>query len=62
MSDLLGITLEKMVAGLKSRRTRIPAEIGAYVALEVAEQLMRGPARATAADIRIADDGSVSME
>lgn len=61
MSDLLGITLEQMVAGLKARRTRIPAEIGAYVALEVAEHLMRGPARATAADIRIGDDGTVSV-
>lgn len=61
MSDLLGITLEQMVAGLKARRTRIPAEIGAYVALEVAEHLMRGPARATPADIRIGDDGTVSV-
>lgn len=61
MSDHLGITLEQMVAGLKARRTRIPAEIGAYVALEVAEHLMRGPARATPADIRIADDGMVSL-
>lgn len=61
MSDLLGITLEQMVASLKARRTRIPAEIGAYVALEVAEHLMRGPARATPADIRIGDDGTVSV-
>ncbi len=61
MSDHLGITLEQMVSGLKARRTRIPAEIGAYVALEVAEHLMRGPARATPADIRIADDGMVSL-
>jgi len=61
MSDLLGITLEQMVASLKARRTRIPAEIGAYVALEVAEHLMRGPARAGSGDIRIADDGSVSV-
>lgn len=61
MSDLLGITLEQMVAGLKARRIRIPAEIGAYVALEVAEHLMRGPARATPGDIRIGDDGTVSV-
>src|SRR6185369_4907959 len=61
MSDHLGITLEQMVSGLKARRTRIPAEIGAYVALEVAEHLMRGPARATPSDIRIGDDGTVSL-
>ena len=41
MSDLLGVTLDQMVSGLKARRVRIPAEIGAYVALEVAEQLER---------------------
>ncbi|MFO0680844.1 MAG: hypothetical protein U0234_02280 [Sandaracinus sp.] len=61
MSDLLGITLEQMISGLKARRTRIPAEIGAYVALEVAEHLMRGPARVTPADIKIGDDGLVSV-
>jgi hypothetical protein len=61
MSDFLGITLDQMLASLKSRRVRIPAEIGAYLALEVAEQLMRGPARASNADIRIADDGTVSV-
>lgn len=61
MSDLLGITLDQMLASLKSRRVRIPAEIGAYLALEVSEQLLRGPARASGSDIRIADDGAVSV-
>jgi hypothetical protein len=61
MSDLLGITLDQMLASLKSRRVRIPAEIGAYLALEVAEQLMRGPARASGSDVRIAEDGTVSV-
>jgi hypothetical protein len=61
MSDLLGVTLDQMVSGLKARRVRIPAEIGAYVALEVAEQLERSPGRITNADVRIGDDGVVSL-
>lgn len=61
MNDLLGITLQELLASLKSRRIRVPSEIGAFVALEVCEAVARGPARVSASDVRIAEDGTVSL-
>ena len=44
MSDLLGRTIEDLIVTMKERRVRIPSEIGAYIALEVCEALVDGPA------------------
>jgi hypothetical protein len=61
MNDLLGVTVDDLVVSLKSRRIRIPSEIGAFVALETCEALMRGPAIVRGQDVRIAEDGVVSI-
>lgn len=61
MSDLLGTTVEDLVAALKRRRAPLPFEIGTFVALSVAESLLGRPALVKLADVRIAEDGSVSV-
>lgn len=61
MSELLGTTVEEVIAVMKERRVRIPSEIGAFVALEVCESLASGPATVKQADVRIADDGTISV-
>lgn len=61
MNDLLGVTVEDLVASLKARRIRIPSEIGAFVALETCEALIRGPAVVGTGDVRIGEDGTVSV-
>jgi hypothetical protein len=61
MSDLLGTTLQDLLGTLKARKVRVPSEIGAFVALEVCESLTRGPARVSTSDVRISDDGMVSL-
>src|SRR5687768_11841716 len=61
MNDLLGVSIDDLVTSLKSRRLRIPSEIGAFVALETCEALEGGPAAIRGSDVRIADDGTVSV-
>ena len=61
MSELLGVTVEDLVRTAKQRGARIPSEIGAFVALEVCEALIRGPAAVRTSDVRIADDGTVGV-
>lgn len=61
MSELLGITVEELVTTAAQRKARIPSEIGAFIALETAEALAEGPARVRASDVRIADDGTISI-
>ncbi|MEM1415509.1 MAG: enoyl-CoA hydratase-related protein, partial [Myxococcota bacterium] len=41
---------------LEARGGRLPFEIGAYVALEVCERLLEGPAAIEAEDVRVASD------
>ncbi len=61
MSELLGTTVEDLIRVMKERRVRIPSEIGAFVALEVCEALTSGPAVVRRGDVRIADDGTISV-
>lgn len=61
MSELLGITVADLVQTMKARRVRIPSEIGAFVALEVCEALVAGPAAVKLTDVRIAEDGTISV-
>lgn len=61
MSELLGVTVEDLVATAKERKARIPSEIGAFVALEVCEALLEGPAAVRTSDVRIAEDGTISI-
>ncbi len=61
MSEPLGVTVADLVATAKECDARIPAEIGAFVALEVCEALLDGPAVVRTSDVRIASDGTVSV-
>lgn len=61
MSERLGISVEELISTATERGARIPAEIGAFVALETCEALVDAPARVRAADVRIADDGTVGV-
>ncbi|MFK7990386.1 MAG: hypothetical protein AB8I08_30470 [Sandaracinaceae bacterium] len=61
MSELLGTTVAQLLDALKNRRVRLPSEIGAFVALEVTEALIDGPAAPRPGDVRIASDGTISV-
>ena len=61
MADLLGVSVAELVPILKRQKARIPFEIGAFVALEACEAVIQGPARIGIRDVRIGDDGSVSV-
>ena len=61
MGDLLGVSVEELVSVLKKKHARLPFEIGAFVALEACEALQKGPARVTPSDVRVTDDGVVSV-
>ncbi len=61
MADLLGLTVEELVAVLRGKKARVPFEIGAFVALEACEAMLQGPARIGVRDVRIGDDGAVSV-
>ncbi len=60
MSEL-GPTVEELVRLMKARGRRLPSEIGAFIALECAEQLADGPALVTMSAIRISEEGLVSV-
>ncbi|NOY89566.1 MAG: hypothetical protein GXP55_00055, partial [Deltaproteobacteria bacterium] len=61
MNDLLGITVADLVRQLKQRHARLPFEIGAFVALEVAERVIESPATPGVDDVRLTEDGVVSV-
>lgn len=61
MGDLLGVSVDELLRQLRERHARLPHEIGAFVALEVAESLLAGPAVARPEDVRITNEGSVSV-
>lgn len=61
MSDLMGMTVEELLAHMSTRSQRLPFEIGAFVALEVCESLMDAPAVVTTRSVRITDEGVVSV-
>jgi hypothetical protein len=61
LADLLGVSVEELVFVLKKKKARVPFEIGAFVALEACEAVLEGPARISVRDVRIGDDGAVSV-
>jgi len=61
MGDLLGVTVQELVGVLKKKHARLPFEIGAFVALETCEALLKGPARVSPSDVRVTEDGAVSV-
>jgi hypothetical protein len=62
MADRLDVTVEELVASLKRQKARIPFEIGAFVALQVCEQLLERPTAVGPADVRISEEGTVEIE
>lgn len=61
MSQLLGMTVEDLVATMKQRQVRIPSEMGTFIALSLCEALEGAPAALKPSEVRIADDGTVSV-
>jgi hypothetical protein len=61
MPELLGPTVDDLVASLKARRQRIPSEIGAFVALETCEAILRAPVAVRGGEVRISEDGVVGI-
>ncbi|MCA9600720.1 MAG: hypothetical protein KC417_01775 [Myxococcales bacterium] len=61
MGNMLGVTVEELVSELKRKNARMPYEIGAFVALEASEQLLKAPAAVGVRDVRIRDDGTTSV-
>jgi hypothetical protein len=60
MSEL-GATIEDLVSTMRARKLRVPAEIGTFVALECAERLIESPAIVTMRDVRVSEEGLVSI-
>ena len=58
----LGVSVEELVRVLKEKRTRIPYEIGAFVVLEACEAVQARPIQLQAGEVRIGDDGRVSVD
>lgn len=57
-----GVTAEELLRVLVRRKTRLPAEIGAFVILEACEHLLEGgPSAVSLAQVWISDDGAVSL-
>lgn len=62
MAERGGVTVAELVDLSRSREGRLPFEIGAFVALETSEHLLReGPAIVSPDDVRIGDDGAVAV-
>ena len=62
MSAAGGVTAEVLLRTLVSLKTRLPGEIGTFLILEACEQaLSNGPCQVSLAQIRISEDGAVSL-
>jgi hypothetical protein len=61
MSDAASTPLSELLAQWKARNVRVPAEVGAFVVLEVAEGLLGAPSVLGASEVRVAEDGVVTL-
>jgi hypothetical protein len=61
LADVLGVTVEELVSVLKKKKARVPFEIGAFVTLEACDAMIGAPSRVTIRDIRVTEDGRVSV-
>ena len=61
MSDATGTPLSELLVQWRARNVRVPAEVGAFVVLEVSEALLGGPAVLGASEVRVAEDGTVTL-
>lgn len=57
----MGVTVRELVTRLRARDARLPFEIGAFVALEVSERLLEGPAMVGPDDVRIGPEGNLAV-
>lgn len=56
-----GTNLEDLLTMLRTKRRRLPFEIGAFLALQVAEALLERPRRAEARNVLVSEDGKVAI-
>lgn len=56
------MTVEELVDAIKSRGGRVPFEVGAFIALEVCEQLLERTARVSSGGVHIGPQGEVRVE
>lgn len=56
-----GTNLEDLLTMLRTKRRRLPFEIGAFLALQVAESLLERPRRAEPRNVLVAEDGKVAI-
>ncbi|MGF1469968.1 MAG: hypothetical protein ACFCGT_27910, partial [Sandaracinaceae bacterium] len=61
MSGLLGVSLGDLIETSKAHNLRLPAEIGAFVGLQVCEALLDAPAAVRASEVRVAEDGTLGV-
>lgn len=59
--DLLGLSVADLVRAMRDRDARLPFEIGTFIALESCEHVLRGPAVVKPTDVRVTDDGVISV-
>jgi hypothetical protein len=62
MTQAATVTAEDLVRALKRRKAALPAEIGSFVVLEACDALLHAsPARLTASEVLISEDGYVQL-
>jgi len=59
--SVMGTSVADLVATLQDRGARLPFEIGAFVALEICEKLLEGPAVVKPEDVQIGEDGIITV-
>jgi len=62
MTQAATVTAEDLVRALKRRKAALPAEIGSFGVLEACDALLHAsPARVTAAQVLISEDGHIQL-
>jgi hypothetical protein len=61
VSEPFGTSVEELVSSIKQRGTRMPSDIGAFIALETVEAIVSEPASVSAKDVRIREDGMIGV-
>ncbi len=57
----MDVTLEQVLVAAKERRAPVTPETAGYIALAVADALLASPAHVREADVRVHDDGTVTI-
>ncbi len=62
MSDDLEVTVEQLREQLQRKGIPLPCEIGAFIALEVCEQIVRAPVRLRTSDVWLGEVGEIMVD